>query len=111
MPISDCTQAPLPSAPGSGAAVSTCPADGLPQSPRVVERTCPPSVVTEPPCAFWNGSGMSTSDREGHSTTAPMATATPIRASTATTMRAASGLSGAGPLAECWWEWATGYWR
>ena len=34
-----CTQVPLPGTPGAGAAVSTWPADGLPQSARLLDTT------------------------------------------------------------------------
>ncbi len=92
-----CTQRPLPERPGAGEAVNTWPADGLPQSARLVDTTWPPSVVTAPPAPFWKGSGMSTLLPFGHSSTAPMTTARPITASATTTTRAAHGLSGAGP--------------
>lgn len=69
--------------------------------------TCPRSVVTEPPLALWNGNGMSTLPPDGHNSTAPTTTASPITLSAMTTRRAARGPSGAGPCAggEC----ATGY--
>ncbi|SKU63693.1 Uncharacterised protein [Mycobacteroides abscessus subsp. abscessus] len=35
--------------PAAGSAVSTCPVDGLPHSPRRVASTVPDSVVTAPP--------------------------------------------------------------
>ena len=92
---------PLPDIPGVGDAVSTWPADGLPQSARLLDITWPPSVVTAPPWLFWNGRGMSTFEPLGHSSTAPMTVARPITASATTTIRAASGLSGAGPVCEC----------
>ena len=65
-------------------------------------------MLTAPPVAFWNGIGMSTCCRLGHSSTAPAITATPIAASSPTTIRAGSGPSGDGPddkLCEC--EWVT----
>ena len=102
-------QVPAPGNPGAGPAVSTAPADGLPQSAKVLEVTCPRSVVTEPPSALWNGNGMSTLPPDGHNSTAPTTTASPITLSAMTTRRAARGPSGAGPCAEC--ECATGYWR
>ena len=95
--------APSPCA-GTGSAVSTAPADGLPQVPRLVDTTWPPSVVTAPPWAFWKGSGMSTFCWLGHSSAALASTATPMAISRPTTIFAASGPSGAGPLRE--WEWA-----
>ena len=39
MVIIDCTQVPLPATPGVGRLVSTCPADGLPQSAVTVDAT------------------------------------------------------------------------
>ena len=51
---------------------------GLPQVAAVLDSTCPASVVTAPPAAFWNGSGMSTFCWLGHSHTAPASTATPM---------------------------------
>ena len=93
-----CTHCPLPGSPGAGDAVSTWPADGLPQSARLVDTTWPLSVVTAPPAPFWKGSGMSTLLPLGHSSTAPMTTARPITASATTTMRAANGLNGARPV-------------
>ena len=98
-----CTQVPPPGSAGFGAAVNTPPADGLPQSASVLEVTCPASVVTAPPAAFWNGSGMSTFWWLGHSMAAPMSIATPIATNRPTTMRAASGLNGDEPANE--WEW------
>jgi hypothetical protein len=68
-------------------------------------------VVTEPPVAFWNGSGMSALVPDGHSSTAPATTASTMRASRPTTILAASGPSGEGPLCECECECATGYCR
>ena len=84
--------------------VSTWLADGLPQSPSALDTTWPRSVVTAPPDAFWNGIGMSTCWRLGHSNTAPAITATPMATSSPTTILAGSGPSGDGPddkLCEC----------
>src|SRR5260370_394073 len=98
-----CTQWPPPSGARSGSAVNTAPADGLPHGAALLDNTCPASVVTAPPAAFSNGSGMSTFCWLGHSHTAPASTATPITISAATTILAAFGPSGAGPVG-C--EWA-----
>ena len=87
----------------SGSAVSTAPAEGLPHGAALLDSTCPASVVTAPPVAFWNGSGMSTFCWLGHSHTAPASTATPMAISAPTTILAAVGPNGAGPV---WCEWA-----
>jgi hypothetical protein len=71
--------------------VSTWLADGLPQSPNPLDTTCPLWVLTAPPDAFWNGIGMSTCCRLGHSHTAPAITATPIAASSPTMILAGNG--------------------
>ena len=58
--MNDCTHwAPSPPA-GTGLAVSTAPIDWSPQVAALLDTTCPASVVTAPPAAFWKGSGMST---------------------------------------------------
>src|SRR5262245_61861965 len=104
MPTSVCTHCPPPSGACSGLPVSTAPFDGLPHGAALLDSTCPASVVTAPPVAFWNGSGMSTFCWLGHSHTAPASTAMPIAISAPTTILAAIGPNGAGPLSEC--EWA-----
>src|SRR5258705_2585545 len=98
-----CTHWPPPAGACSGSAVSTAPFDGLPHGAALLDNTCPASVVTAPPAAFWNGSGMSTFCSLGQSHTAPASTATPITISAPTTILAAIGPSGAGPVG-C--EWA-----
>src|SRR4051794_34816472 len=86
----------------TGSAVSTAPADGLPQTAALLDSTWPDSVVTAPPAAFWKGSGMSTRCSLGHSHAAPASAATPIAMRRPTTTLAANGPSGAGPpLGEC----------
>ena len=55
------------------------------------------AVVTAPPEAFWKGMGTSTCWRLGHSQTAPASTATPIAASSPTTILAGSGSRETGP--------------
>src|SRR5690349_14571148 len=104
MPICACTHCPPPGGAGSGSAVSTAPLDGLPHDAALLDSTWPPSVVTDPPAAFWNGNGMSTFSWLGHSHTAPATTATPIAISAPITTLAAAGPRGARPLNEC--EWA-----
>ena len=83
-----------------GAAVSTAPTDGLPQSATELDRTCPASVVTAPPAAFWKGSGMSAFCWLGHNSAAPAMTAMPIATSSPRRL-APSGPNGAGPPREC----------
>src|SRR6516162_120519 len=106
-----CTHRPAPGCAGTGAVVSTWLADGLPQSPTALDSTCPFWMLAEPPDAFWNGIGMSTCWRLGHSSTAPASTATPIATSSPTTILAGSGSSGDGPSdwlrKLCEWEWVT----
>ena len=85
------THRPAPGVAGSGAVVSTCPAEGLPQSPNPLDSTCPLTVFTAPPDAFWHVIGMSTCWRLGHSHTAPPTTAIAIAASTPITILAGSG--------------------
>ena len=70
-------------------------------------------MVTAPPSLLWKGSGMSTLRLLGHSSTAPMITASPITDSAVTTIRAANWLSGAGRWWECRCVCATPecYWR
>jgi len=58
--ISACEHWAPPVAPGTGDAVKTFPAEGLPHGPIPLETTWPATVVTAPPLAFWKGSGMST---------------------------------------------------
>jgi hypothetical protein len=54
-------------------------------------------MLAEPPEAFWNGIGMSTCCRLGHSKAAPAITATPMATSSPTTTLAGRGFSGDGP--------------
>jgi hypothetical protein len=82
--------------------MSTVLADGLPQVAIWLDSTCPPSVVTAAPVAFWNGIGMSTFCLFGHNTTRPAITAMPITPNNPTTALAASGPSGAGPPGNAW---------
>ena len=51
------------------------PPTGSPHGAALLDSTCPASVVTAPPAAFWKGSGMSTFCWLGHSHTAPATTA------------------------------------
>jgi hypothetical protein len=82
--------------------MSTVPADGLPQLAIRLDTTCPASVVTAEPAAFWNGSGMSTFCSFGHKTTVPTITAMPITPSNPTTTLAANGLTGPGSSGSVW---------
>src|SRR5262245_34258700 len=101
MPTTVCTQSPPPGGACSGSAVSTAPLDGLPHGADLLDSTCPDSVVTAPPLAFWNGSGMSTFCSLGHSQIAPTTTARPMAIKAPTTILAAVGPRGAGPFIEC----------
>src|SRR5690242_2322257 len=101
MLIRFCTHWPAPAGACSGSAVRTAPLDGLPHGAALLDSTWPASVVTEPPCAFWKGNGMSTFCSLGHSHTAAPSTTTPMAISAPTTIFAASGPSGEGPPSEC----------
>jgi hypothetical protein len=56
-----------------------------------VDVTGPACVLTAPPVALWNGSGMSTFRLLGHSNTAPTITARPMIVSNPITTLAAIG--------------------
>jgi hypothetical protein len=92
-----------------GADVNTFPTDELPQNPRSLDSTWPPSVRTAPPVAFWKGSGMSTLCPVGQSRTAPMSAVTPIATRRPITTLAATGPIGAAGSATCEWECATAH--
>src|SRR5258708_14641338 len=84
-----CTHWAPPSGACAGSAVNTAPAEGLPHGAALLDNTCPASVVTAPPVAFWNGSGMSAFWWLGHSHTAPASTATPMAINAPPTILAA----------------------
>ena len=74
------TGAPEPGAAGAGGQRGR-PPTGCRSGAALLDSTWPASVVTAPPAAFWNGSGMSTFCWLGHSRAAPTITATPIATS------------------------------